>query len=50
MKAWADRNSTALIICATILLVVLMFVVFVIGLGVAEGEGGIVDLTTTTTP
>jgi hypothetical protein len=49
MRAWADRNSTALIICGTIILVFVMLV-FLVGLNTAEGEGGMVDITTTTSP
>jgi hypothetical protein len=49
MKAWADRNSTALIVCGTILVIFLMLV-FLSDLGEAEGEGGVSTITTVTTP
>jgi hypothetical protein len=49
MKAWADRNSTVLIICGTIL-VIFVLLVFIVGLGDAEGEGGVSTVTTVTSP
>jgi hypothetical protein len=40
VRGWADRNSTALIICGTIILLFLL-VYLLYGLNTAEGEGGI---------
>jgi hypothetical protein len=50
VRAWADRHTSALIVFATVMLIVLLALVLLVGFGEGEGEGGVSTITSVTAP